>query len=319
MNIGHFLCEIASRIDTERATAEAAKVQKADYSKYNQTERVIALMLTENCGTHILDSGGSSGRNWQRNQGRDFKSEPASTIKFHAGSYNEISVTHNIFHWLTERCTYDRAMTKAFLKFAEANSGSYLGLADDFPKHLSDQGKDISGGDYGRHPFTENTYNCENNLSQDMQFTVFSCGDTNYAIISIHGGADIRGGYSTPRVFEVDDNFFDYAHAHITPDFQEVKAINQEIAKYHEANPALPGVDVGPDEIEGGNVYWQTDDAYHWYFEGTCGRDYNDKQLEKMPFEAIESREEWRKGTVGVLPDGTGLCPYTGCKLQAYF
>lgn len=39
-------------------------------------EQTIFEMITENTGTHMLDSGGDSGRNWQRNQGKsidDFK------------------------------------------------------------------------------------------------------------------------------------------------------------------------------------------------------------------------------------------------------
>ena len=39
-------------------------------------EQTIYNMLTENTGTHMLDSGGGSGRHWQRNQKKsieDFK------------------------------------------------------------------------------------------------------------------------------------------------------------------------------------------------------------------------------------------------------
>ena len=33
--------------------------------------------------------------------------------------------------------------------------------------------------------------------------------DTFYCIIQIHGGADIRGGYTDPKVFRCDENLFD--------------------------------------------------------------------------------------------------------------
>ncbi len=32
-------------------------------------QQTICNMLTENTGTHMLDSGGEGGRNWQQNQG----------------------------------------------------------------------------------------------------------------------------------------------------------------------------------------------------------------------------------------------------------
>ena len=41
-------------------------------------EQTIFEMITENTGSHMLDSGGAYGRNWQRNQGKtidDFKNE----------------------------------------------------------------------------------------------------------------------------------------------------------------------------------------------------------------------------------------------------
>lgn len=38
------------------------------------TAEVIASMLTENTGRHMLDSGGAYGRNWERNHGRDVES-----------------------------------------------------------------------------------------------------------------------------------------------------------------------------------------------------------------------------------------------------
>ena len=36
-------------------------------SRYNNTEQQIYNMLTENTGTHFLDSGGANGRHWQSN------------------------------------------------------------------------------------------------------------------------------------------------------------------------------------------------------------------------------------------------------------
>ena len=48
-----------------------------------RTERMIVSMLTENTGVQMMDSGGASGRNLERNQGRTlayFRSTPDTTI-----------------------------------------------------------------------------------------------------------------------------------------------------------------------------------------------------------------------------------------------
>ena len=63
------------------------------------TEKVIAAMLVENTGIHFLDSGGKSGRAWQRNQGHDFESEPPATVNFR---YKYVDFTYSVYHWLVE-------------------------------------------------------------------------------------------------------------------------------------------------------------------------------------------------------------------------
>jgi hypothetical protein len=47
-------------------------------------ENVIASMMTENTGTHMLDSGGAYGRHWQRNKGLTvdaLKEMPSATLE----------------------------------------------------------------------------------------------------------------------------------------------------------------------------------------------------------------------------------------------
>ena len=51
-----------------------------DAMKEGKTADVIISMLKENTGAHFLDSGGAYGRNWERNQARDFESEPACRV-----------------------------------------------------------------------------------------------------------------------------------------------------------------------------------------------------------------------------------------------
>ena len=53
-------------------------------------EQTIAAMLTENTGTHMLDSGGANGRAWQRNIGKtvdDFRAMPSATAEIYVREY----------------------------------------------------------------------------------------------------------------------------------------------------------------------------------------------------------------------------------------
>lgn len=49
-------------------------------TKHTKTEKVLIAMLKENTGIALMDSGGDSGRHWQRNQGRDFDNELESVL-----------------------------------------------------------------------------------------------------------------------------------------------------------------------------------------------------------------------------------------------
>jgi hypothetical protein len=189
-----------------------------------------------------------------------------------------------------------------------------LSNAEDFPLYLREKGHDVTGF-YGEgDPITCNTYNEECLLDQTLQFVYFVCDNTPYVILQVHGGCDVRGGYTTPVVFEVtgcaETAIFDFKQGYIYPDSGELRAKEAEDAKQL---TLIPMADCGS------NVHWSTDDGYHWYYQGTCGRDYDDKQLEKMPAKRIAERSEWERGKVCVLPNGEALCPFTGCTLRASF
>lgn len=162
------------------------------------TEDILKEMLTENTGSHILDSGGAYGRNWSRNQGRDFDSEPATVLSFEFG---EMEITHNIYHWLKERLEYD-AYTDALLhKHAEREENKdkdWSEILEEFLKDLCVE-KEI---EYSVHMVQGcNTYNGEDLLSQVMQYWYVEEFDDPMVILRIHGGCDIRGGYTSPRIF----------------------------------------------------------------------------------------------------------------------
>jgi hypothetical protein len=164
----------------------------------DRTRSVLAEMLTENTGTHMLDSGGASGRSWQQNQGRNFEAEPSGTISGRWG----VEATHNVYHYLAERIEYDAdldAELQAFGERPERANDSYL---SDAVEWVAERFPDATGIYGDGEPLTVNTYNEESALSQVLQYVYLETEEHGpIYVLSIHGGADVRGGYTRPRVF----------------------------------------------------------------------------------------------------------------------
>ena len=169
-------------------------------------EQTIANMLTENTGKHMLDSGGSNGRNWQRNQGKTveyFKSLPSATADIYyseRNDYYDISPCVNIFHLLTSGVL---ELDKYCHKFNSIEVGEW-----------SDVYYGVCWGGVGflnEHNFNNmddgfNTYNWASNHSQVMQGNMLERDQEKYILLQIHGGADVRGGYTDAKLFKLDDH-----------------------------------------------------------------------------------------------------------------
>jgi hypothetical protein len=160
-----------------------------------RTAEVVAAMLTENTGRHMLDSGGAYGRHWERNQGRDVQDWINSSTA--AWGWKGEYYTLNLFHWLVERLEYAPELDAELDKFAAARpDDGWLDIMDEFCEQ--------TWPELSRECI--NSYNGEEALSQVIQFTgVFDHDypDFQYVLLQIHGGCDVRGGYTAPRVFEV--------------------------------------------------------------------------------------------------------------------
>lgn len=165
-----------------------------------QTEQVLADMLTENTGRSMLDSGGAYGRNWERNSlltVEDFIAQPDATLDRWG------CVDLNVFHYLRDRLEYDEDLDAEFGDFAADSDDPWLADAERFAAHKKyGQGYVPRHGDpYGR-PQTYNSYNGECLLSQTIQWVEWrdEYGDA-HILLQIHGGCDVRGGYTRPRAF----------------------------------------------------------------------------------------------------------------------
>lgn len=270
------------------------------------TKTMLAKMLQEYTGAAMCDSGGAYGRHWERNQGRKFYKEPAVTVEFTKRNGTlDINVTANLYHWLLERLEYDEPMDAEFQQFAN--------MGDNTDKHWTQlmeefaEGKGATGpyGDGG--PLMFNSYDGECLLSQTIQFLYFEADQTAYVLLQIHNGADVRGGYTTPRVFTTQENIFAVADA----------------------------------TIGCGNGHsWRTNDACNWYPDFSMGgphlEDYtvvdgDDKEyarimMLKAEADSIEKGQAFMDGFEQPKPifgmvkleDGEAFCPICGDKLEAW-
>ncbi|MEM2941407.1 MAG: hypothetical protein QW304_07665 [Thermoproteota archaeon] len=196
-----FLVEVVSLMETIKAEARTPK--KLFPEGYTETERVIAEMLTENTGTHILDSGEAYGRHWQQNRlVKDFRKTP--TVFVTVWDDREIDLSINIFHYLTtalERDEKAKQIEKELHEFAdrpEYRDWSWIQIMEEFAEQSRKQGCYVRSW---------NSYNWENLVSQVTQGVIMideETGET-YVILQIHNGCDVRGGYTKPRVFRVAD------------------------------------------------------------------------------------------------------------------
>lgn len=195
---------------------QETEAETRDYTGVT-TKQVIVEMLKENTGGHLLDSGGAYGRNWERNQSRDFAKEPAcsaywstwrSTPESHTGSIS-CQATVSLYHWMMKNLEFDPDMQAELDAFAmnETMEGeSWLTVQEAFAEALDER----DGHD--ERPFTANTYNDSDNvdLSQVIQYVaVYTDGayEPTHLIVSVHGGCDVRGGYTAPKCFKVSEDY----------------------------------------------------------------------------------------------------------------
>ena len=166
-------------------------------------EKIIYKMLIENTGIHMCDSGGDDGRGWQRNQKKSLKDFIDETDI----SYDNDGIcTKSLFHHLNETCTYLPDETKLFETWVKLDKKRYncWSEVEEFMSKYIHSGKKIN---------TIYTYNEETVLSQDIQFVYGGdIYDSDIIAISIHNGADARGGLTDYKFFKIDwDSFLNYS------------------------------------------------------------------------------------------------------------
>ena len=325
MDFAQMMVGLYDAIETEKVTEDAKTVESPPIPEsFNQTERVLAVMMRENTGASILDSGGAYGRAWQRALREDFGKRERATVEGRVSKTREgkselwLDVTIDLFSYLSEKLTYDRAMTRQFEKFAalpENENEHWLGMMRAFPDWIADKRRSR----LGEHTGVENSYNHDSYLSGTIQFAFFELDGEAYCLLQIHGGCDVRGGYTAPKAFKCDDDeyaLFDWHRATISPDWHEVHTAREALKLEASRQPSLfTGEEIAAGVSAasfGDEVYWDVG-SYDEHGSG-C-----DMKLDEYPVLEIETRAGWKRGHVCVLPDHRVLCPVTGAVLCASF
>lgn len=190
--------------------------EKAVPMATTDTSEVIKSQLTENTGRHLLDSGGAYGRNWEENRENPPWEKPRWTV-------GDGYVIQNVYHFMDN--AYGRDSLAVALEIAlyafgysdERARQSWLATMKDFGEALEtapvgvwveeydlppDVANEIATAGFGGATSTFNSYNSEcGDLSQVLQGTMLGDYYAEYGMVQVHGGADVRGGYTAPRVY----------------------------------------------------------------------------------------------------------------------
>jgi len=178
------------------------------------TAGIIKSMLVESTGVSFLDSGGSDGRHWQKNQGRDFSNEPEIEIDCNwMREGDRIDFTVNVYHYLVNNLTSDEITDEFNSRFNHMQdwNGYGYGLSVKASEWLINNFR-VDPEDLSNDWI--NTYNYDSNLSQVLQYRYIGDG---YIILQVHNGADVRGGYTDAKLFRlIGDGLYEGVYGMIT-------------------------------------------------------------------------------------------------------
>lgn len=247
-----------------------------------KTEEAIHSMLKENTGRALCDSGGTPkydndgnyigskhgyGRNYEKHKNKtveDFKESPDCRLKVWDGE--DFYIVVDVFHWMVNRLEFREKLTELLYgDFVEESLDgkrghlAKIGYLEAFPHFAEHKGlhRDVTGLHGEGDPMVVNTYNGECSLSQTLQFVYYEAEYESFVVMQTHNGADVRGGYSYPKVFMTDT----------------------DVLRWNL-------LDLGCEENR--NHIWTTDAGYHFWEDGsTAGK--NLKEFNSAP------KEEWDK------------------------
>jgi len=152
-------------------------------TKQTATASALIEMFLEDTGQHLLDSGMSNGRNWQRNADMSFVKRPAAYMEFDEPRLS-------LYSFLNERLLFNKFQSDQF-DFMFEGMGAGMNEMREF----------VEACELKSNGVVYNTFDDENFLDQQVQFLEFQLQGRHYVILQVHNGADARGGYTKPKVF----------------------------------------------------------------------------------------------------------------------
>jgi len=157
----------------------------------SKTEEVLQSMFVEDTGISLIDSGGEDGRNWQRNANMSFVTQPGGYVE-----YGEFRIS--LYRYLLDRLTYSEFQTEQFYRVmgdvVVPGMGEMLEYVEDC--NLKSEG------------IVYNSFNDETLLDQQVQWLEYSILNQTYVMLQLHNGADARGGYTEPKIFRADPDWY---------------------------------------------------------------------------------------------------------------
>lgn len=311
-------------------------------ARRNYTEEKIASMLTEGTGRHFLDSGGAYGRQWEKNQtavaasGMSavsfFRRQSAVSFNVHrwtandGKAYSDIEVSLNLFHWLSGRLTYSPEWNRRFHKWARATDER---AEDSWLENMRD-----FAAEYGERDsvYGENSCNGENLLAGTVQYQCFTSKETAgrwrgarwidgrfselVCLLQIHGGCDVRGGYTSPVAFTMEEEYslaYDsdasIACCPPAPDPRQ-----QPLPGYE------PGYPTSHRWYSDGGYRWRCDEGLPMLRDYPCYAIGEDEPDASTPWQQLRKDEPaiWYEPGEGYGESRIAYCPECGSPLEAY-
>lgn len=167
-------------------------------------KKLVYELLTANTGKHPADSGGAYGRHWERNSKKtieDFEAEPEAVLEV---KFDDVYPTISLYHYLSRILALDDLCNEFnALPVEDWDSDEYYGVSKAGEQWLQEHGFEPIGD-------TFNSYNGDSCLSQVIQGETFKIGVDYYVLLQIHGGCDVRGGYTDAKLFKLDEEHLLY-------------------------------------------------------------------------------------------------------------
>lgn len=160
------------------------------------TETILKNMMLENTGIHLCDSGFDEGRHWQKNRKNGIMKgpQPVDYTLYNKSKEIEIEPYIPVYDFLCKNLIHnDKCLELETFMENEVEDLWCCWDYQDWVKENFDTKWDLI-----------NTYNGNCVLSQTLQFQIFNYEFDDYNVLQIHNGADIRGGYTKPRIFKVE-------------------------------------------------------------------------------------------------------------------